>query len=461
MLGQVTADSVLREACPVQIGRQRPRGGLLGQLPELSRDPLGLLSRSTRDYGDFVRLRFGLARVVLLGHPDLVEEVLVRRSHNFRKHVDMRRLRTALGNGLLVSEGSTWLHQRRLMQPAFHRRRIDSMASAMVSTVSNAIRDWQAGETRDVYAEMTNITLKIAARTLLGIDIGEDVEVIRRSSLVMTAHLRSRLFSLMMLVPDNVPTPGNLRYAAAIRNLDALVYRVINQRRAAPAPAGCADLLGMLLGAHDETGRPITDRQVRDEIFTMISASYDTTALALTWAWVLLARNPAARLSLHDEIDSVLNGREPTAADAPKLTYVEHVVAETLRLYPSAWAIGREAVRDTHIGGQRVRKGTTVLFSPWVLHRDRRFFDDPDAFRPERWTDAPLKGLHRFAYVPYGAGQRTCLGSPFARLELTLALATIAQRFRLDLADPTERIEVVPVLTLQPRGSVRMMLTRA
>jgi cytochrome P450 len=455
----MVANPLARGQPTVQTGNRTLRGGLFGHLPELSQDPLGLFLRTTRTHGDFVQMRLGLSRTLLLGHPDLVEEVLVTRSHDFRKNVAQRRLRTALGDGLMVSEGATWLRQRRLMQPAFHRRRIDGMAERMVTTVSNAIDSWRSGETRDMYTEMKELTLKIAARCLLGIDISDDLDVIRQSSAVMTAHLRSRLFSLMMLVPDAVPTPGNLRYAAAIRRLDTLVYRVIRQRRQVFGSAEYMDLLSTLLGVQDEAGRTMSDRQLRDEVFTVMSASYDTTALALMWAWVMLSRNLAVRSRVFAEIDSVLDGRRPTAEDTPKLQYVSHVIAETLRLYPSTWAIGREAVNDTSIAGQRVPKGTTVLFSPWVIHRDARFFDDAEAFRPERWKDGFAQRIPRFAYMPYGGGQRMCIGSAFAQLEMTLALATIAQRFQLELSDPLRPIEAVPVLTLQPRDRVLMTIS--
>jgi cytochrome P450 len=443
---------------PVRIGSGQPRRGVLGVLPELSRDALGLLSRSARDCGDFVRMRLGPMHLVLISHPVLVEEVLVTRNHDFQKNLGTRRLRSALGNGLLVSEGDVWLRQRRLMQPAFHRERIEGMAETMVSTAWTTLDTWRTGDKLDIYEEMKKLTLEIAARTLFGTDITQDLTRIRRSSRIMTAHLRSRLFSLLMLLPDGVPTPGNLHYAAAVRDLDTLVYRVIAERRA-ESREGEDDLLEMLLAARDDTGRGMTDRQLRDEVLTVMSAGYDTTALALTWAWVLLSQNPAAEIRLASEIVAVLGGRVPTAADACRLSYIEHTVAETLRLYPSAWAIGREAVRDTEIGGQRVRKGTTVLLSPWVLHRDPRFFDEPDAFRPERWADGLAQRLPRFAYMPFGGGQRTCLGSGFAQLEITLLLAAIGQRFRIELAEPARPVEPVPVLTLQPRGGVPVMLS--
>ncbi|HLZ31458.1 MAG TPA: cytochrome P450 [Chloroflexota bacterium] len=453
-----TGPAVLHTAPPVRIGAEHPRGGVLGLLPELSRDALGLLSRCARDYGDFVRMRLGPTHIVLISHPALVEELLTTRSHDFRKNLGSRRLGSALGNGLLVSEGDLWLRQRRLMQPAFHRQRIDGMAETMVATASKALESWQAGDRRDIYREMMDLTLQIAARTLIGTDITEDMTCIRRSSRIMTDHLRSRLFSLMTLLPDRVPTPGNLRYAAAVRDLDTLVYRRIAGRRAGPS-GGEDDLLGMLLAARDDAGRGMTDRQLRDEVLTIMSAAYDTTALALTWAWVLLAKHPAAESRLGAEIGTVPRGHAPGALDSSRLTYVEQIVTETLRLYPSAWAIGREALRDTQIGGQSVRKGTTVLLSPYVLHRDPRLFDDPNAFRPERWAAGLLHRLPRFAYVPFGGGQRMCIGSGFAQLEITLLLATITQRFRIELTDPTRPVEPVPVLTLQPRGGVPVTLS--
>jgi len=444
-------------ADPVRIGIEQPRGGLLGLLPELSRDALGLFTSLTRDYGDFVRLRLGLTRAVLIGHPALVEEVLVTRNHDYRKNLGTRRLGSLLGNGLLLSEGDFWLRQRRLMQPAFHRRHLADMAQTMVSTTSAAIDAWQAGETRDIHREMTEITLQIVARTLFGTDLTDDLACIRRSSNVLTEHFRSRLFSLLIMVPDGMPTPGNLRYLAAVRDLNALVLRIIAERR---TPGGThSDLLSMLLAARDDAGRGMTDRQLRDEVMTLLLAGHDTTALALTWAWVLLAQHPHVAAQLHSEIDAVLAGQSPTAADTARLPYAEQVISETLRLYPSAWAIGREAVRTTEIGGQPVSKGTTVLLSPWVLHRDPRFFETPDAFRPERWADGLAQHLPRFAYVPFGGGQRTCIGSGFAMLEATLLLASIAQRFSLQLAEPSRRLVPLPVVTLRPRGSVPMTLS--
>jgi cytochrome P450 len=441
---------------PPSIGTAAPKSGVLGQLPELGRDALGLLSRVTRDYGDLVTIRLGLTRTVVVGHPDLIEEVLVTRNHDYRKSESTRRLGSLLGRGLLLSEGDFWLRQRRLMQPAFHRQRLARMADAMIDSAADMVSNWRDGDVRAINMEMMELTLRIVGRTLFGTDVGEDLERIRRSTYVLSEHFRSRLYSLMILMPDSVPTPGNRRYQAALRDLDALVYRIVGERRRSGEPGG--DLLGLLLSASDENGHAMDDRQLRDEVMTLLLAGHDTTALALTWAFVLLAQNPSAAEPLFTEIDAVLGDRRAEPADARALPYTDRVITETLRLYPTAWAIGREALRDTSIGGQRVPRGTTVLMVPWVVHRDPRFFASPDEFRPDRWASGLAEALPRFAYMPFGGGQRVCIGSAFAQLEATLLLATISQRFRLALANPTETVEPWPVVTLRTRHDVPMRL---
>jgi cytochrome P450 len=448
--------AVERATPPPSIGALAPRGGALGLLPELNRDALGLLTRCTRDYGDLVRIRLGLTPAIVVGHPELVEEVLVTRNHDYRKSPSTRRLGTLLGNGLLLSEGDAWLRQRRLMQPAFHRERLARMAEGMVATVADATRGWQNGEMRAINHDMIEITLRIVTQALFGAEVGNDLARIRRTSPALTDHFRSRLFTLLILLPDTVPTPGNIRYLAARRDLDALVHRIVAERRATGEPGD--DLLGMLLSARDEAGRALDDRQVRDEVMTLLLAGHDTTGLALTWAWVLLARHPEVEAHLHAEIDSVLVDRAPTMAEVPRLKYADNVMTETLRLYPTAWAIGREAVRDTRIGGQHVARGTTVLIVPWVIHRDPRFFEAPDEFRPERWSDGQAERLPRYAYVPFGGGQRVCIGSSFAQLESLLVLTSIARRFRLSLVDASQPVEPWPVVTLRTREDVSMRL---
>jgi cytochrome P450 len=441
---------------PPSIGTDAPHGGPLGLLPDLAHDALGLLTRVTRDYGDLVRIRLGLTPVVVIGHPDLMEEVLVTRNHDYRKGDATRRLGSLLGKGLLLSEGDFWLRQRRLMQPAFHRQRLAQMADAMIDSAVDMANSWRDNEVRAINLEMQELTLRIVGRTLFGTDVGEDLARIRSATAVLGEHFRSRLYTLLTLLPDNVPTPGNLRYQAAVRDLDALVYRIIGERRAAGVDR--QDLLGMLLSARDDAGQGMTDRQLRDEVMTLLLAGHDTTALALTWAFVLLAQNPAARECLQAEVDRVLGNRVPSASDVSNLRYTDRVVTETLRLYPTAWAIGREALRDTAIGGHNVRRGTTVLIVPWVMHRDPRFFEQPSAFQPERWENGLAERLPRFAYLPFGGGQRVCIGSGFAQLEATLLLAAITQRWRLELAAPGEPIEPWPVVTLRTKADVPVRL---
>jgi cytochrome P450 len=438
------------------IGRVAPKGGPLGLLPEVSRDALGFMTRCTRDYGDFVRVRLGLTPCVVIGHPDLVEEVLVTRNHDYRKGFATRRLGSLLGKGLLLSEGDFWLRQRRLMQPAFHRQRLSMMADQMVETASTVLDGWHDGETRAINQEMTEVTVRIVGRTLFGTDVGEDLDRIRAASRASNEHFRSRLFTMLTLVPDTVPTPGNLRYQRALHDLHTLVKRITAERRKSGIDGD--DLLGMLLSARDDTGRGMDDRQLRDEVLTLLLAGHDTTALTLTWAFVVLARYPEVEERLHNEIRAAIGDRPPTPGDVSSLTFVEQVVTETLRLYPPAWAMGREALRDTEVGGQRVPRGTTVLISPWALHRDRRFWSEPETFAPDRWSNGSAQPAPRYAYVPFGAGQRVCIGANFAQLEAMLVLTTISQRYKLEMADAAREVEPWPVVTLRTRGDVLMRL---
>jgi cytochrome P450 len=429
----------------------------MGQLPAFSKDTLGFVTYCAREHGDFVPLRLGPTRAIVLSHPDLVEEVLVTRNHDFRKNDGALRLRSLLGNGLVLSEGNFWRRERRLAQPAFHRQRIASYGETMVAYAERMLATWRDGETRDVHREMVEVTFQIAARTLFGTEVASDLARIRAATLTTTQHFRSRLYTMMFFLPDAVPTPGNLRFRRAVRELDALVYRIIRERRATGEDPG--DLLSMLLRAQDEDGSGMTDRQLRDEVLTLLLAGHDTTALALSWAWYLLARHPEVEVRLWAELDEVLDGRSPTVADVPRLRYAEAVITETMRLYPPAWAMGRKALRDTAVGGYPVPRGTTLFMSQWAIHRDPRFFDEPERFIPERWTDGTLaRKLPRFAYFPFGGGQRICIGNTFAMLEAVLLLATIAQRYRLTLADPDRPVTPLPVVTLRPKGGVAMVL---
>jgi cytochrome P450 len=418
---------------------------LTGEMGEFRRDPLGMLERCSRERGDVAPIRFGLSRAVIFSHPALVEEVLVTRNQWFRKNPATRRLGSLLGRGLLSSDGAAWRRQRRLTQPAFHRARVSAASEVIVDYARRQLDTWRAGEVRDVHQEMMELTLQVACKTLFGADVAADLAVVRNATTVVGAHFLSRLTSLLFLLPDSIPTPGNMRYMRAIRQLDTLVYRIIGERH-----AGGNDLLSMLLESD------MSDAEVRDEVMTFFMAGHETTALALSWALYLLALNPPVARRLVDEVERVLGGRAPTIDDVPRLAFTRAVVDETLRMYPPAYLQGRQALRNCVIGGHPIKKGTTVLMSQWLIHHDRRFFDDPWRFRPERWLDGSLaQSLPRFAYFPFGGGQRQCIGSAFAHLEAVLVLACLVQRCDLELV-ADQVVAPQALVTLRPKFGLRM-----
>jgi cytochrome P450 len=405
-----------------------------------------------------VSLRFGPSRVTLLSHPDLIEEVLVTRAANFTKHWGLRSAARLLGNGLLTSESDFWRRQRRLIQPAFTRDRIASYGSTMVRLTDRRTESWGDGETRDVHADMSQLTLEIAAATLFGTD---DVEGETREVLAalqdLTAGFDSRFFRILQ-VPGFIPTPGNIRRERAARRLDDIIYDIIRRRRSSGAQN---DLLGMLLSARDEDdGTRMTDKQLRDEAMTLFLAGHDTTALTLTWGWYLLARHPEVARKLAFEADTILGGRAPAPEDMPRLRYADAVVHEIMRLYPSAYLIGRQAIEACEVGGYRIPPGGTVIMSQWLVHRDPRWYDEADRFYPERWTDGLLRRLPKYAYFPFGGGPRVCIGNHFAMMEATLLLAMIVQRFRVELL-PGQKLELAPAVTLRQKGDGLLVKTIA
>jgi cytochrome P450 len=349
-----------------------------------------------------------------------------------------------------------WRRQRRLMQPAFHRERIAGYGPSMVEFTERLLASCRDGEVREIQSDMMRLTLQIACETLFGSDVAGEAAEVGAAFTTALECLQVRISGLQILLPDGVPTPTSLRLRRAVRRLDGLVYRIVAERRASAADRG--DLLSLLLGARDaDDGTGLTDRQLRDEVLTLVFAGHETTALALTWAWYLLAQHPAAEARLHAELAAVLGGRGPKAADVARLPFTNAVIAEALRLYPPVWGLGREATENTTLGGYPVGKGTIVLLSPWTLQRDPRYYAEPDAFRPERWLDGLAQRLPRFAYFPFGGGPRQCIGNSFALLEAALVLATIAQRYHLALV-PGQTIRPMPTGTLRPQDPIRMQL---
>jgi cytochrome P450 len=433
----------------------RPRF-LTGNLRDLRRDALGLFVRCAREFGDVATIRIGLTRVYVLNHPTLIEEVLFNNPRNFTKHFGARLLRAVLGNGLLTSEGEFWLRQRRLIQPAFSRERIARYAAVMVEFADRLTAGWRDGETRDVHADMTRVTLEIIAQTMFGADVSEQaVEVGEAVADMIEGQVRR--FNSVLRLPPFLPTPANLRRRRSARRIDGVLYDII-QRRRQSANVG-DDLLGMLIRACDQDdGKGMTDRQLRDEVITLFLAGHDTTALTLTWGLYLLARHTAAAAALEQELDEVLQGRPPTAADVARLRYTDGVVHEVMRLYPSAYVIGREAVAPCELGGYTVPAGGTVLMSQWAVHRDPRWFDEPERFRPERWADGLERRLPRGAYFPFGGGPRVCIGNHFAMLEAVLVLAAVARNWRFSIPPGEPEVKPRPLITLRPAGPVRLVL---
>jgi cytochrome P450 len=435
-----------------------PKGHfLLGHIPDYRRDQLQFLERCAREYGDIVRLRLGHHRIYLVNHPDAIEEVLVTKSRNFIKHFALRLTPALLGNGLLLSEGDFYLRQRRMIQPSLNRTRLGCYVPIIVQATENALAAWRPGESRDVAGEMMRLTLEIAGRTLFGSEVaGETREIDAALQCLQEGYLAA--FNSFRPIPLWVPTRSNLGMRKAIRRLDKIIYRFIDRRRQSGTNHG--DLLSHLLQARDEQdGGGMTDRQIRDEAMTLFLAGHETTALALSWTWYLLATHPDVEDRLAMEVRSTLADRSPTISDTPRLRYTERVVQESMRLYPPVYTIGREALSECEVGGYCVPKGTTILMNQWIVHRDRRFFEQPERFLPERWADDLLHRLPKCAYFPFGGGPRLCPGNNFAMMEAMVILAMITQRYRFTLL-PGHKVVPWASLTLRPRGGVPAVITR-
>ena len=424
-----------------------------GVLREFRKHPAEVLERSARQYGDLVFLRLGPQHIYLVNHPDAIRDVLVTNQSQFKKSRMLERARILLGDGLLTSEGDFHKRQRRLVQPAFHRERLVAYAAIMTECAAECRERWTPGEHLDLSKEMMRLTLAIVARALFSANVDSEADEIG-AALTQVFDLFQTILLPFSEWIEKLPLPSVRRFARARARLDATIYRLIAERRASGEDTG--DLLSMLLGASDEEdGGVMTDQQVRDEALTLFVAGHETTAVAVAWAWYLLSQNPEAQARFHAEIDQVLGGKLPGFDDLPSLRYVESVFAETLRLYPPAWAIGRRALRDYRVGNFEIPSSAIVLMCPYAVHRDPRWFTDPLKFEPARWlTENPERP--KFAYFPFGGGTRVCIGERFAWAEGVLILATIAQRWRFRL-EPGHRVETKPLITLRTKYGMRMI----
>jgi cytochrome P450 len=431
---------------------------LTGSLFEFKRNPLALLERYAREYGDLARFRILTRQVYLVSHPSYVEQILGIQQHSFVKRSSPHDVGGVFGNGMLTSNGNEWRRQRRTVSPAFHKQHFRDYADIIVSEIEHWIADWRDGDIRDLHREMAGLSLVIVARTLFGAMLHDDAEALNAAMDILVDRFWLECpvgLTLSGLLPTLFPTRANLRLRKSIREIDRVAYTMIGTPPFGSQPGG--SLLRMLLNACDADGKPIAQRQLRDELVTVLLAGHETTACALTWSWYLLAANPEAERKLAVEALTEINGDVSHSDVTERLCYTRAVVLESMRVYPPVWGINRVAVRDCEIGGHLFPRGTSVIMSQWVIHHDPRFYDQPSVFLPERWTPEFVAGLPRYAYFPFGGGQRSCIGSELAMLELVLTLAVIARRFKIELVGH-EPLRPAPSITLRPSGDLRIIL---
>jgi cytochrome P450 len=417
-------------------------------------NPIFLFQHLAREYGDIAHYKIAWNHIVFLNHPEYIREILVVQNDNFTKERTVQRTKLLLGEGMITSEGAEHRLQRQAAQPAFHRQRIPEYAS---TTVREAVRlrdGWRHGEQRDIATDMMHLTLNIVAQTLFATDLRDQVDEL--------AHAINRIMSLynfLVLLPAaewlvHVRPPGLAAFVRARQRIDAVVYRMLAQRRQRLSDP--VSLLDLMLAACPDYD-PASQQSLRDQVITIFLAGYETVANALSWTWYLLSQNPECERRFHEEIDRELRGHPPQFDDIPRLRYVEMVFAESMRLYPPAWAMGRRARQDFHLGKYFLPAKTTVLISQFITHRDARFFPDPLRFEPERFTPEVKARRLKFSYLPFGAGARQCIGESFAWMEGVLLLATLAQKWKLKLV-PGHPVEPEPLITLRPKYGMRMQL---
>ena len=434
--------------------RTIPLSGLLAY----RRGPLPFFQNLAQQFGDISYFRLGPQQAFFLNHPDYIKDVLVTNHQDFMKGLALQRAKRLLGEGLLTSEGEFHRRQRRLAQPAFHRQRIASYAAVMTDYAARVREGWRDGETLDISEQMMRLTLAIVGKTLFDADVESDAREVGAAMSVVMDLFNTITIPFFELL-QKLPLPQLRRFDSAKAKLDAIIYRLIEERRRSGEDRG--DLLSLLLLARDPEGDggQMTDAQLRDEAMTIFLAGHETTANALAWTWYLLSQNPEIEAKLHEEIAAVLGARLPAFEDVAQLKYTEMVLTESMRLFPPAWALGRLALNDYEIAGYVVPKKSLVLMSQYVMHHDSRYFPDPERFDPERWTAQAREARPQFSYFPFGGGPRRCIGEGFAWMEGILLIATLAQHWRLRLV-PGHPVALKPVITLRPKHGMRMIVTR-
>jgi cytochrome P450 len=429
-------------------------------LPAVRRDPTGVFIDAARRFGDVVYLKIGPRRGYLITNPADIRHVLQDNARNYHKSPLYDKLRLSLGNGLLTSEDDFWLRQRRIAQPAFHRQRIAGLASVMANAASEMATDWEAiaaaGRPVDIDEQMMRLTRTVVLRALLGGDLGPYAGTLDNAWTVINQHIGESFWSIGL--GERLPTAKNRRFHEARKTLRGAVEYIITKRRRDQSEG--ADLLSLLMSARDEeTGEGMTDEQLRVEVTTFLLAGQETTSLAMTWIWYLLSQHPAAQARLEQEIDAALGGRAPGFADLANLPYARMVIDEALRLYPPAWGFSRQALSDDELGGFQLPRGWLAFVVPFVLHRLPALWPDPETFDPDRFSAERSADRPKFAYIPFGAGPRQCIGNQFALMEAQVIVATLAQRYRMHLV-PQQKVEVWPLITLRPRYGMNMIIER-
>ncbi|MGZ4032533.1 MAG: cytochrome P450, partial [Tumebacillaceae bacterium] len=397
------------------------------------------------------------ASAFIINAPDFIREILATKDYSFRKGRSSAILGKTVGEGLLTTEGTVHEQQRRMMQPAFHKQRIMTYADTIVTLTDKLMQSWKNGTERLISEDMMDLTLHIIMQTMFGEDVSEE-EAVRLAKAIDDSIVFSakRLMS-PFAIPAYLPTKGNRMHKNAMDVLNEAVYALIERKKHMPRE-GKHDLLSLLLETRDENGQPIPDREIRDQILTILIAGHETTANALSWVWYLLSQHPDVEAQFHHELDTVLGVRSPTFADVPNLTYTQLILQETLRLYPPAWMILREAREDVEIEGYTFPKNASMIICAYTVHRNPHYFPDPDAFKPERFASEEIKAIPKYVYFPFGGGSRACIGSNFAMMEATLILATIAQKYRLRLADKHHPIIPEPLVSLRIKDGLKMQL---
>jgi cytochrome P450 len=419
-------------------------------------NPIVLFQQLADEYGDIAHYKIGWHHIVYLNHPDYIREVLVVQNDNFIKERTVQRSKMLLGEGMITSEGAEHRIQRQVAQPAFHRQRIPEYASAMVHEAARTCESWRTGEERDIAIDMMRLTLNIVAETLFATDLRDEV-----NELADAINRIMGLYNFLVMLPAaewlvHMRPPGLAAFVRARKRIDTVIYRMIEAHRQRRANGGC--LLDLILSASTDRSTE-SDQSLRDQVVTIFLAGYETVANALAWTWYLLSQNPACEQRFHEEIDRELQGRPPSFEDVPRLRYVEMVLAESMRLYPPAWAMGRYARGDFRLGEFLLPAKTTVLISQFVMHRDPRFFPDPLRFDPLRFTPEAKARRIKFTYFPFGAGARQCIGESFAWMEGVLLLATLGQKWRFRLV-PGHQVEPEPLITLRPKYGMKMYVER-